>query len=286
MNYELISSETDPLPVQERCRIAGVSPSAYYAWKSDPLEESPDGELIQQIETVLEEFPGYGYRRVTKEMQKRGQKVNKKRIQRIMQDRGLQRRRRRRFVRTTDSKHTLPVYPNLMPEVVIERPNQVWAADITYVRLVRGFVYVAVLMDLFSRKVIGWALSGSLHAELVVGALTMALQMRRVQPGLIHHSDRGVQYACEQHVRILREHGITMSMSRKGNPYDNATLESFMKTLKAEEVYLNEYETPQEARSNIARFIETIYNAKRLHSSLGYCSPIEFEDNFYSQKVA
>jgi transposase InsO family protein len=286
MNYELIEVETSPLPVQDRCWIARVSPSAYYAWKRQPGDENPDGELVRHIESVLEEFTGYGYRRVAKELEKRGQKVNKKRIQRVMRERGLQQRRKRRFVRTTDSKHTLPVYPNLVQDVVVERPNQVWAADITYVRLVRGFVYVAVLMDLFSRKVIGWALSNSLHAELVVAALTMALQKREVQPGLIHHSDRGVQYACEQYVRILREHGITISMSRKGNPYDNATLESFMKTLKGEEVYLNEYETLEDARSNIARFIETIYNAKRLHSSLGYCSPTEFEDDFYSQKVA
>lgn len=286
MNYQLINATTDPLPIQKRCQIAGVSPSAYYAWKKQPGEKGPDGELIRQIETVLEEFTGYGYRRVTKELQKRGQKVNKKRIQRVMQLRGLQRRRKRRFVRTTDSKHPLPVYANLLPGMAIEGPDQAWAADITYVRLIRGFVYVAVLMDLFSRKVIGWALSASLHADLVVAALTMALQKRQVRPGLVHHSDRGIQYACEQYVRILQENRITISMSRKGNPYDNATLESFMSTLKSEEVYLNEYETVEEARSNIARFIETIYNEKRLHSSLGYCSPAEFEDKFYSQKVA
>ncbi len=286
MNYELIRSEKISLTVRNRCRSAEVSASAYYAWKKQTQDKTSDEQLTNDIKLVVEELPGYGYRRVTKELQKRGLKVNKKRVQRVMREHGLQRRRKRRFVRTTNSKHSLPVYPNLIQKVVIERPNQVWAADITYVRLLRGFVYVAVLLDLFSRKVIGWALSRSLHAEFVVGALTMAFETRTVQSGLIHHSDRGAQYACEQYTELLHNRGITISMSRKGNPYDNATLESFMKTLKAEEVYLNEYETEQDARSNIGTFIETLYNKKRLHSSLGYCSPDEFEDNFYSQKAA
>ena len=284
--YELIGTESSGLSVRQRCRVAKVSASAYYASGKRSEAETSDDSLLIQIRLVLEEFAGYGYRRVTKELQKRGIGVNKKRVQRVMQAHRLQRRRKRRFVRTTDSNHALPVYPNRLREAVVERPNQVWAADITYVRLVRGFVYVAVLLDLFSRRVIGWAVSGSLHAELVVQALEMALRTRRVQPGLIHHSDRGIQYACEQYVQILQSHGITISMSRKGNPYDNAKLESFMKTLKTEEVYLNEYETEQEARHNIGQFIETIYNKKRLHSSLGYCSPVEFEDQFHSQIAA
>jgi transposase InsO family protein len=286
MNYELIRSEKISLSIRDRCRIAEVSASAYYAWKKQDQGKNSDDDLLMQIEPVLEGFPGYGYRRVTKELRKRGLKVNKKRIQRVMRAHGLQRRRKRRFVRTTDSKHSLPVYPNLIQGLDVVRPNQVWAADITYVRLVQGFVYVAVLLDLFSRKVIGWALSSSLHAELVVSALKMALQTRDVQPGLIHHSDRGVQYACEQYVEILQKHGITISMSRKGNPYDNAKLESFMKTLKTEEVYLNEYQTEQEAMLNIGKFIETIYNKKRLHSSLSYYSPVEFEEIFFTQKAA
>lgn len=286
MNYELIQSETALLSVRNRCRIAQVSASSYYAWTKQARGEYSDKELANQIEQVLEEFPGYGYRRVTKQLQKRALTVNKKRVQRVMQDRGLQRRRKRRFVRTTDSKHSHRVYPNMIRGVTVERPDQIWAADITYVRLVRGFVYVAVLLDLFSRKVIGWALSSSLHAELAVDALKMALQSRTVKPGLIHHSDRGVQYACEQYVEILLKHGLNISMSRKANPYDNAKLESFMKTLKTEEVYLNQYETESEARVNIGKFIEQLYNKKRLHSSLSYCSPVEFEDNFHSQIAA
>lgn len=286
MNYKLIRTEPVDLSVRDRCRIAEVSPSAYYAWEKHSGGQNPDDDLLRQIHLVLEEFPGYGYRRVTKELQRRGLSVNKKRVQRVMRAHGLQRRQKRRFVRTTDSKHGLRVYPNLIRGLVINRPNQVWAADITYVRLVRGFVYLAVILDLFSRKVIGWALSSSLHADLVVGALVMALRRRSIDAGVIHHSDRGIQYASEQYVEVLRQHGFVISMSRKGNPYDNAKLESFMKTVKTEEIYLNEYETEEEARANIGHFIEMIYNIKRLHSSLGYCSPIEFEDIYHSQKVA
>ena len=272
--------------MRRRCRIATVSASAYYAWCHQTDGGSTEDDLLPKIRQILEECAGYGYRRVTKELNRQGLVVNKKAVQRLMQKHHLQHRQKRRFVRTTDSKHGLPVYPNLIQDLVIDRPDQVWAADITYVRLVRGFVYVAVLLDLFSRKVIGWALSGSLHAQLAVNALQHALQSRTVEPGLIHHSDRGVQYACQEYVQLLRQHGITISMSRKGNPYDNAKLESFMKTLKSEEVYLNEYETQQEARDNIGRFIETLYNVKRLHSSLGYCSPAEFEEQFHSHKAA
>lgn len=286
MNYTLIQTEPGTLAVRDRCRIAQVSPSAYYAWEKSCTGQCTDEDLLQQIHLVLEEYAGYGYRRVTKELQKRGLSVNKKRVQRMMQAHGLQRRQKRRFVRTTDSKHGMPVYPNLIKDLVIDRPNQVWAADITYVRLVRGYVYLAVILDLFSRNVIGWALSSSLHADLAVGALEMALQRRGIRTGVIHHSDRGSQYASEKYVTMLRQHGCMISMSRKGNPYDNAKLESFMKTLKVEEVYLNEYETEEEARVNIRHFIEKIYNIKRLHSSLGYISPIEFEDMFYSQNVA
>jgi len=286
MIYQLIETDGSRLSIRDRCKIAKVSASAYYAWCTQTDDEPCEDALLAEIRLILEEFMGYGYRRVVLELNQRGFLVNKKRVQRLMKKHHLQRKQRRRFVRTTDSNHGLPVYPNIIGDLVIERPDQVWAADITYVRLVRGFVYVAVLLDLFSRKVIGWALSRSLHAQLAVEALEMALQTRRVQPGLIHHSDRGVQYASEQYVQLLVRQGIVISMSRKGNPYDNAKLESFMKTLKTEEVYLNEYETEQDARINIGRFIETLYNKKRLHSSLGYCSPDKFEDIFYSLEAA
>lgn len=287
MIYRLIQ-EDQRLSVRGRCRNAGVSASAYYAWRDGPSRhhDGTDAGLVKQIEAILQALPGYGYRRVAKELHRRGVVVNKKRVQKLMQRHHLQRRLKQRFVRTTNSAHGLPVYPNLVKDLVIERPNQVWAADITYVRLLRGFVYVAVILDLFSRKVIGWALSQSLKAQLAVEALHMALQLRTIGPGLVHHSDRGVQYACGDYVQLLQQHGITISMSRKGNPYDNAMLESFMKTLKTEEVYLNEYATEAEARENIGAFIETIYNIKRLHSSLGYYSPDEFEALYHLRNVA
>lgn len=286
MIYRLIETYEGSLSLERRCRIAGVSPSAFYGRRHGHPEVSQDDALLEQIRVVLTEFPAYGYRRVTKELHRRGHAVNKKCIQRLMHLHHLQRKQRRRFMRTTDSMHSLPVYPNLMSGMRLARPNHVWAADITYVRLLHGFVYVAVILDLFSRKVIGWALSGSLQAQLALDALGNALQTRPVKPGLVHHSDRGVQYASDQYVSLLRKHGIQISMSRKGNPYDNATVESFMKTLKTEEVYLNEYDNEIDARMNIGRFIETMYNHKRLHSSLGYCSPDEFEAFYHSHKAA
>jgi transposase InsO family protein len=241
---------------------------------------------VKEIRAILEEFPGYGHRRVTKEFHRRGVTVNKKRVQRLMQHYHLQRRPRRRFVRTTDSRHSLRVYPNLIRELVVDRPDQVWVADLTYVRLIHGFVFLAVILDLFSRKVIGWALSSRLKAELALQALQKALQTRSVSPGLIHHSDRGVQYASQDYVALLQHHGIQISMSRKGNPYDNATIESFFKTLKIEEVYLNEYADIGEAEQNIGAFVDEVYNIKRLHSSLGYRSPDEFEQSYNAHKAA
>ena len=277
MTYGLIRDERELLTVRGRCAVAEVSVSSYYRWRRGGFKEKSEGELLKEILKIIEEFGGYGYRRVTKELARRGFPVNKKRVQALMQKNKLQRKQRRRFVRTTDSKHGLPVYPNLVKGMTVTKPDQVWVSDITYVRLVRGFVYLAVILDLCSRKVIGWALSSRLNAELAVAALRMALRSRKVTSELVHHSDRGVQYASEAYVKILKDHGIKISMSRKGNPYDNAWAESFMKTLKTEEVYLNEYEDEQDARRNIGRFIETIYNNKRLHSSLGYLPPDEFE---------
>jgi len=287
MIYKLISAGPTGLSIRQRCKIAHVSASSYYTWTQKPEQANcVKDSLLEQIESILEEFTGYGYRRVAKELKDRGTPVNKKRVQRVMQEHRLQRRPKRRYIRTTDSNHAFTVHPNLVRKSVVTRPDQVWAADITYVRMERGFVYVAILMDVFSRKIIGWALSRMLHAKLTVEALKSALKTRKVQPGIIHHSDRGTQYACEEYTQVLKDHGFTISMSRKGNPYDNAKLESFMKTLKTEEVYLNEYESEHEARQNIGRFIDQIYNVKRLHSAIGYTSPAKFEDEFHSHKAA
>ena len=230
------------------------------------------------MQKIAVEFPAYGYRRMTAELRKRGFDVNHKRVLRMMRQDNLLCVRRRKFIVTTDSRHNLRVYPNLAPQMVPKAINQLWVADITYIRLQVEFVYLAVVLDAFSRRVIGWALGRSLEAELALSALRMALQQRKPQPGLVHHSDRGVQYASQQYTGLLKEHQAQISMSRKGNPYDNAACESFMKTLKYEEVYRNEYRDFHEARASIQEFLERIYNQKRLHSALGYLPPAEFED--------
>ena len=222
-------------------------------------------------------WPAYGYRRITAELQRRGQVVNRKRVLHLMREDNLLCLRKRRFVHTTNSDHRLPVYPNLVPELAVTACDQLWVADITYIRLGREFIYLAVVLDAFSRRVIGWALERSLETELALGALRMALEARTVTAGLVHHSDRGVQYASFDYTNLLKEHNIRISMSRRGNAYDNAQAESFMKTLKYEEVYLREYETMTEAHTCIGHFLEVVYNQKRLHSALGYLPPVEFE---------
>lgn len=286
MVYRLIQTDQSPLPIVRRCHLAEVSTSAYYAWTNRAPQFVENDELLDEIKAIVEELTGYGYRRVTKELRARGRRVNKKRIQRLMRQHGLLRRPRRRFMATTDSNHDLPVYPNLVKDLRIERPNQVWAADLTYVRLLHGWVFLAVILDLFSRKVIGWSLSTSLKTDVCVTTLHQALATRTIEPGLIHHSDRGVQYASADYIRLLTQRGIAISMSRKGNPYDNAFVESWMKTLKQEEVYLSEYRDFLHAQQRITRFIEEVYNKKRLHSSLGYVSPELFEATFTSHKAA
>jgi putative transposase len=222
------------------------------------------------------EFPGYGYRRMTAQLQREGP-INHKRVRRVMAQLGLQVQPRRKWIRTTDSDHDLRVYKNHLRGLKIRSVNQVWAADLTYIRLGHGFVYLAVILDLYSRKVIGWALGRQMSGELTLSALRMALEGRGPVAGCIHHSDQGTQYAAAEYIAVLEQAGLRPSMSRRGNPYDNAYVESFMKTLKVEEVYLQNYRTYQDVIESVPRFIEAVYNAKRLHSGLGYQSPNEFE---------
>lgn len=236
-------------------------------------------EIRDEMQKIALESAAYGYRRITAELQRRGFAINHKRVLRMMRQDNLLCVRRRRFVVTTDSRHNLRVYPNLAGQLVPGAINQLWVADITYVRLRTEFVYLAVLLDAFSRRVVGWALGRTLEAELALAALRMALLERKPPPGLVHHSDRGVQYASEVYTETLKQHQAQISMSRKGNPYDNAACESFMKTLKYEEVYRNEYRDFQEARAGIGEFLDGVYNQKRLHSALGYLPPAEFEQN-------
>jgi len=234
-------------------------------------------ELRDAIQHIALRWPAYGYRRVHAELVRQGWKVNHKRVLRLMRIDNLLCIRRRKFIFTTNSQHGLPVYPNLVEGLVLNRMDQLWVADITYIRLQVGFVYLAVLLDAFSRRCIGWALQRTLEAALALEALRMALRQRRPKPGLVHHSDRGVQYASYAYTAELQQHGIRISMSRTASPYDNAQAESFIKTLKYEEVYRTEYRNLEEARASIAEFLENIYNHERLHSALGYCPPEEFE---------
>jgi putative transposase len=264
--------------VSALCQMTGLSRASFYRWRAPPQATPVEMELRDQMQKVALESPAYGYRRITAELQQRGFEVNHKRVLRMMREDNLLCVRRRAFVVTTDSRHNLPVYPNLARQIEPMAINRLWIADITYIRLRAEFVYLAVVLDAFSRRVIGWALGRTLEASLAVAALRMALVERNPRPGLVHHSDRGVQYASLDYTEMLKQHQVTISMSRKGNPYDNAACESFMKTLKYEEVYRNEYRDFHEAQASIGEFLERVYNQKRLHSALGYAPPAEFEN--------
>jgi transposase InsO family protein len=259
--------------------MTGLSRAGFYRWRVPRQAMPVEMEVRDEMQKVALAWPAYGYRRITRELQKRGFAVNHKHVLRMMRGDNLLCVRRRMFVVTTDSTHHLPIYPNLAREIKPTVINQLWVADITYIRLRTEFVYLAVILDAYSRRVVGWALGQTLEAELAVAALRMALVERQPAPGLVHHSDRGVQYASGTYTEMLKQHQAAISMSRKGNPYDNAACESFMKTLKQEEVYRNEYRDFHEVRSRIAEFLELVYNQKRLHSALGYLPPAEFEQN-------
>src|SRR6202011_5402552 len=239
---------------------------------------------IQQI--VLEHRRRYGYRRVTAELRRRGMIVNRKRVSRLMREDNLLAVQPRAFVLTTDSKHQFEVYLNLASRMKLTGINQLWVADITYIRLQAEFVYLAVILDGFSRKVVGWALDRTLAIRLTIGALEQAIERRQPEPGLVHHSDRGLQYASEEYIKVLENNRVIPSMSRPANPYDNASCESFMKTLKREEIYANKYDNLENLRANIEEFIEQYYNRLRLHSALGYRSPEEFEQQIEASASA
>jgi putative transposase len=265
--------------VNALCQMTGLSRAGYYRWGVPKPRFPVEMEFRDALQKIALESPAYGYRRITAELNRRGFEVNHKRVLRLMRQDNLLCLRHKAFLVTTDSRHDLPVYPNLARELSPSGVNQLWIADITYIRLRAEFVYLAVVLDAFSRRVIGWALGRTLEAGLALSALSMALRQRQPAPGLVHHSDRGVQYASRDYTDLLKQHKIQISMSRKGNPYDNAACESFMKTLKYEEVYRTEYRDLADAYAQIGEFRERVYNQQRLHSALGYVPPAEFEQN-------
>jgi len=257
----------------------GLSTSAYYYKpKRDPIERARrEADLVERIDAIHATQPRTGYRMMKHYLARQGVVVSGRRLRRLMSQHGLQALIKRAFVTTTDSNHKHRIYPNLIPGLAVTGINQVWVADITYIRIVTGFVYLAVMLDVYSRRVVGWAISPRIDAELTITALKDAIKKRQPPRGVFHHTDRGVQYACGDYVAILKDHGFHISMSAKGNPYDNAYAESLMKTLKYDEVYLWNYETWVDVIERLPKFIEEVYNTKRLHSGIGYLPPVEFE---------
>ncbi|MBF0562655.1 MAG: IS3 family transposase [Alphaproteobacteria bacterium] len=282
MKFRLIEDHREIHPVRVMCAALGVSPSGYYAWRRQP--ESPRKAANRRLLADIRRLHGqhrerYGAPRIHRALIDEGQKVSRSRVERLMRRHGIRAHAPRRFrVRTTDSTHTLPIAPNLLDQTFIAvRPNQVWLADITYVRTGEGWLYLAVVLDLFSRKVVGWAMRDHMRVELTIAALTMAIQRQRPPAGLIHHSDRGSQYAAGDYRDILKAAGIVQSMSRKGNCWDNAPMESFFGTVKTELVHRQDYPDQETARRDLFAYIEIYYNRQRMHSALGYLTPVQTE---------
>jgi transposase InsO family protein len=279
MSYAVIREHAADYPIEVMCEVLGVSRSGYYAWASrlESARAVEDRAVAAEIRTAHEDSRGrYGSPRVHAALRAHGRRVGRKRVARLMRGMGLSARRKRRFRRTTDSKHAYPVAPNLLGrDFTASAPNRVWLADLTYIPTREGWLYLAVVLDLFSRQVVGWAMAEHLGHELALAALDMAIARQRPAPGLTHHSDRGVQYAAHEYRKRLQQHGMLCSMSRKGDCWDNAPMESFYATLKGELVEQRDYLTRDEARADVFQYVEGWYNRRRLHSALGYLTPAQ-----------
>jgi transposase InsO family protein len=289
MLYQTIQNEREKIPVSKACELLAVNRGAYFEWKTKPapVEKTEPEELINEIRSIAKK-PRYGYKRVYHELKRRKIIAGKKKVLKIMRNLDLLCTKRKYKQCTTDSNHGLRTYPNLIKELKVIGLNHVWVSDITYIQLTTGrMIYLATVMDRFSRRFLGWELSENIDALLCINALSMAFKEREGMSlaGLIHHSDQGSQYASNEYIELLKSRGITISMSRKGNPYDNAFAESGFKTIKYEEILLTEYNTIEEARENIKYFIEENYNKERLHSAIGYKPPAEFEQQYKLKEV-
>jgi len=268
-------------------KLGGVSRASFYRFdEAGAGRGDRDMDLRDAIQRIALKWPSYGRPRITAELHRQGWKVGANRVRRIMREDNLLCVRKRKFVVTTDSNHDRKVYPNLKSGMKLSGINQLWVADITYIRLEDEFVYLAVVIDPFSRRVIGWALDRTLEDDLPLEALRVALEQRQPAPGLVHHSDRGSQYASHDYIDLLKARGCQISMSHKASPWENGGCESWMKTLKYEEVFRQEYRDLAEARTGLERFIDKVYNQQRLHSALGYRPPAEFEQALQAQKHA
>jgi len=281
VRFAFIETEKACFPVALMCRMLAVSRAGFYAWRRRPVaaRTRQDQVLAVAVAAIYAENHGrYGSPRVQMELRDRGQRTGRKRIARLMRIQGLRARPKRRYRTTTDSRHGLPVSPNLLARrFAVAQPNTAWVTDMTYLWTAQGWLYLAVIIDLFSRRVVGWSMSERIDRKLALDALRMALAQRRPQPGLIHHSDRGSQYASGDYQQQLAQHGLRGSMSRRGDCWDNAVAESFFASLKLELVYQVQWRTRAEVRTAIFEYIELFYNRRRRHSSLGYLSPVEFE---------
>lgn len=281
MRFQLIDEAKSAFPVQRLCKVLEVSPSGYFAWKSRPASQRQREDLVllahvRSAFTLSNET--YGSPRMTHELREQGLTAGRRRVARLMRENGLRARQPRRFKRTTDSLHALPVAPNLLgQDFAAAGPDEKWAADLSYIWTREGWLYLAVVLDLYARRVVGWAVGDRMHTELPLAALRRALVIRQPKGGLLHHSDRGSQYCSKEYQAELRRHGIVISMSGTGNCYDNAMVETFFKTLKSELVWRTVFLTRAEARDALARYIDGFYNPRRRHSALGFISPAQFE---------